>query len=200
MVEQYLLESTARELVRLAMHAQGLDALLVPRQASSGENAGKPPARRGSKPPLSVSIVDLKMETEQLLGRWCAQVASESPESGLPPGRGSGGQLMATRADWLRERLWVIESAVWGTLCCEELVAQARMVEDVVAPADGDVIDPPPFGTARQLARWCRLLGSPMSRSTIQRAVADGRLPSVVAPNGQVLIETEAVLELARLN
>ncbi|MBE7338112.1 hypothetical protein [Corynebacterium aurimucosum] len=193
-MDDYLMDACGRALVRLASDGPGLDELLQPRQPSSGENAGKPPSKRGSKPPLSLAILDLKLETEEVLGQWCGQLAREAPEHGSLP----SGASIAQRADWLRSRLPILETMPWGQRAAEELIATARVVSDVVMPPKraGDP-DPLEFGTTREMASWSALLGMPVSRATIRRAIEDGRIEAETTPEGKVLVKLADVLELA---
>lgn len=194
MLDELLLNELDRGLVMLARDAPGLDALLEPRSPSSGENAGKPPARRGAKPPVSISILDLKLETEKLVGFWCGQLASEDPDAGSVPAEAG----LVGRTSWLRARLAMLTSKPWGQTCAEELVAQALVVSDVVSPGPA-LNDPTPIevGTAREIVQWARWLGRSVSRSQVQRWVKDGMIPSELAPDGRRLIRLADVLELA---
>lgn len=70
------LDSLGRSLWWLESRGPDLDALLVPRVPSSGENAGKAAVRGKSKPSLNLALVDLKIEAESVLGHWCGQVVS----------------------------------------------------------------------------------------------------------------------------
>lgn len=196
-MDDYLLDSCGRALVRLSVDGPGLDELLVPRQPCSGENAGKPPSRRESRPPVSLPLLDLKLNALEVVGHWCGCVARAAPECGSLP----SGESLAERAEWLRHRLPVLEVVPWGQRCAEEVIAVARVVSDVVSPP-ACAGDPQPLevGTARQIASWAALLGRPVSRASIQRAVADGRLASEMTPDGRVLVRLSDVLDLGRSN
>lgn len=198
MLDDYLVEALSRSLVRLSIDGAGLDELLEPRQPTSGENAGKPPSRRGSKPPLSVSMLDLKCATEETLGRWCGALVRACPEVGQAPGAEAAGRIIEARADWLRAHLVELEQQAWATRCAEEVIAQARLVSDVVAPPAA-VGDPEPiaYGTAREVAAWCRHLGKPVSRAAIRRAVATGRIQAQTMPDGRVIVQLADALTLA---
>lgn len=200
MVDDRLLEQVGRALVKLASDADGLEELLVPRQASSGESAGKPPARRGSKPPLSVAMMDLKLETEAVLGKWCGVAVRDIDGVGhAPSSHACHGSLIAARADWLREHLGVLVEQAWAARCFEELIAQASLVADVVAPPCAPV-EPIAYGTARQVSRWTAVLGTPVSRMKIRRWIETGRIESMKLPSGEVIVSMDEVLEISRKN
>lgn len=192
-MDDFLLDALGRALVRLSVDGPGLDDLLEPRTPASGENAGKPPARRGSKPPLSVSILDLKIDTQGVLYSWCTHLASANPDQGAVGGSAS----IAECADWLHERILVLETMPWGRRCAEEVIATARLVSDVVMPpARANDPEPIEVGTAREMAAWSRLMGRPVSRSSIQRAIANGAISHELAPDGRVLVRLADVLKL----
>lgn len=172
----------------------GLDDLLVPRQASSGENAGKPPARRGSRPPIDVVVLDVKLEVLATLGFWCGQVVSAGCGPAAPPhDRGVVGL-----ACWLRARLPEIEEFEWAEMAAHEVIGQARRVEDLVAPPLG-ADDPAPieWGTSREVASWSRNLGCDVGRETVRRWAAQGRVASRGDGDGRVLISLPDVLKCA---
>ncbi len=194
-MDDYLMDACGRALVRLALDGPGLDELMEPRQPSSGENAGKPPSKRESRPPVSLPLLDLKLNALEVLGYWCGCLVRAVPECGSLPAEAS----LAQRAEWLRHRLPLLEQVAWGQRCAEEVIAVARVVSDVVSPPAG-VGDPEPleFGTARQIAAWSALLGRPVSRASIRRAVADGRITAEITPDGRMLVRLSDVLGLCR--
>lgn len=194
-MDDLLLDELGRSLVSLERLAPLVDDLLVPRQASSGENAGKAPAKKGSKLPLSASIVDMKIDAQQVLGGWCGCLTDDAPEVGQAPVDRS----LGARASWLREQLAVLEMMPWAELCAEEIIAQARLIADVVDPLPS-VSDPEPieWGTAREVVSWARLLGVPVSRSSVQRWVLSGEVASEMCPDGRVLVLLADVLERGR--
>lgn len=164
-----------RALWTLEVLASGLDEMLVPRQASSGENAGKPPARRGSRPPINLVVLDVKLDVLAVIRFWCGLVVRECPEVGPLPESREVGAL----AGWLRERLAVVERFEWAELAADEVIAQARWVEDVVSPPRGQQ-DPGPieWGTSREVASWARNAGVRVSRETVRRWAEAGRVAS----------------------
>lgn len=73
-MDDQLLTMFSHSLFDLESFSPLLDELLFPRQPAAGENAGKAVVVKGSKVPLSTSILDLKIECEVLLARWCSTV------------------------------------------------------------------------------------------------------------------------------
>ncbi|MEJ6013804.1 hypothetical protein WG936_08145 [Corynebacterium sp. H127] len=188
-----LFESLGRALYWLSVDADALDELLVPRQPTSGENAGKPPNLPGSKPPLSIPMLQLKTDTEQVVHRWCWLLSDSARDVvGLPLDSVS----LARRAQWLSFHLETLESMPWFDRAAEELIAQGNVVADVVRPPSAEN-DPLPIevGTAREIASWTRHLGRRVSRTTIQRWARQGVIPSEVAPDGRLLVRLADVLD-----
>lgn len=196
-MDDSLVHDLGRSLYRLSRFGPFLDDLMLPRQAASGENAGKPPSKGKSKPPVVVSMMDLKAEAQWLLSMWCGALVSSCPEVGCVP----ADRAIAVRAEWLREHLLVVESMPWARRCAEQVIAQERMISDVVAPPVGKE-DPEPIemGTIREIIGWARHLGRPVSRTTVQRWVACGMIPSERTPDGRVLVRLSDVLDQVPLS
>lgn len=194
-MDDLLLDELGRALVRLEKLGPMLDDLIVPRSVSSGENAGLAPVVPGSRPPVSVPMVDLKVQTERILGWWCGRLVESCPEVGpVPAGRG-----MVIRAAWLRERLSSFEVMPWAELGAQDMVAQSRWVADVVdPPSPVDAPGPLEVGPVREIASWCAHLGCPVSERSVRRWVAAGEVASTLAPDGRMLVALDAVLERAR--
>lgn len=194
-MDDELLDMLARWLVSLELLAPGLDDLMVPRQASSGENAGKAPVRKRSRPPLSTPILDLKAQTQDVLGRWVGQLCVSSLDVGSPP----VGREIAPRALWIREHLPVLETMPWAEMAAEQIIAQAREVADVVDPPPS-ASDPPPLevGPVRSIVSWARHFGVQVSERSVQRWAAAGEVSSVTAPDGRLLVPLADVLDRAR--
>lgn len=194
-MDDTLLNDLGRSLFSLQRDGPGLDELLVPRQASSGENAGKPPSRGGPKLPLSVTILDQKLETEQVLGQWCRILAHSSTEVGDPP----VGRTVRSRAAWLKEHILVLDEMPWGEMAAEQIIAQARAISDVVSPPMSET-DPDPIevGTAREVVSWARNFGVDVSRSTVRRWIESGEIDYHPCPDGRYLLRLADVLDRAR--
>lgn len=212
-----LLERCSRALVTLESLGPRLDDLLVPRAVApdGGERvAGSVP---GSKPPLVIPIVDLKVEVEGCLRFWLGQVGA-IPEGGgcdgPPPGsghvpRGVGlppwghgrhaREDIAVLAARLRGSLTLMEQAPWAEEAALEVVDKAWLVSETVAPAVGEeTVAPPASGTTRVVASWLRLLGVPLSRMQLRRLVEAGELAVSVQPDGSHHIALDDALTLAR--
>ena len=195
-MHDHLLEMTSRSLVKLELCADRLDALLVPSTAASGTNAGKPPSRRGSKPPLSVAMLDLKVGATEVLAFWGGRLVRDYPGEMEQPGR----RDLSGWAAWVRVHLPEMEEMVWAETAAEQIISCARQVADVVDPPAA-ASDPLPIqvGTAREVASWCANLGAKVSRWKIQQWIDSGEVRHERLPDGRVMVELEAVLSAARV-
>lgn len=168
-----------------------LDDLLFPRQPSSGENAGKPPKGGKSRPPLQISMVDLKAQTESVLCAWSARAASALSVP-VPASR-----LIGVRAAWLQTHLADLGEMPWLDMAVEQIVAQARLVLDVVEPADGDPVDPIEVGGPAEVASWARHLGAKVSRATVYRWAQRGVIASQLMSDGRLVVRLDEVMKTA---
>lgn len=193
LMDDQLLNMLSRSLFELESFSPLIDELLFPRQPVAGENAGKAVTVKGSKVPLSTSILDLKIECEDLLARWCAVVAQQC-DGGTPSSRS-----IHHRAAWLQENLFVIDEMPWAEMCAEQIIAETRLLRDVVAPPES-ADDPQPLevGTTREIVAWARHLGVQVSRTTVQRWVEQGAIHVEMAPDGRILVQLADVLDRAR--
>lgn len=192
-MDAQLLNMFSRSLFDLESFSPLVDELLFPRQPAAGENAGKAVAVKGSKLPLSTSMLDMKIECESLLVWWCA-VVSQNSDVGSPPEERS----INARAAWLQSHLFVIDEMPWGEMCAEQIIAETRLLRDVVAPpAPADDPLPLEIGTTREIVGWARHLGVQVSRITVRRWIERGTIPSELAPDGRVLIRLADVLDHA---
>lgn len=195
MLDDLLLDELGRALVRLEKLGPLLDDLVVPRQVSSGENAGVAPLMPTSRPPVSVPMVDLKAETERLVGWWCGQLVDSCPEVGSTPADSS----VVVRAAWLRQRMAQVERMPWAAMMAEDLVAQSRWVADVVdPPASMDAPDPLEVGPVKAIVSWCHHLGVQVSERSVWRWCQQGEIPSEAAPDGRMLVRLADVVHRAR--
>lgn len=190
-----IVDDLGRNLHWLSVRADLVDDLLFPRQASSGENAGKPPARRKSKPPLVVDVADFIRDGENTLGFWCGRLVEACPEVGQPPAP----RRMAARASWLGEHVPELEAMPWVEMMAEEVASLSAMVMDLVDPLPA-ASDPEPIeeGTTREIAGWLRHLGWPTSRTTLRRWIESGRLPARLLLDGRVVVRLDDALDLAK--
>lgn len=194
-MDDQLLGMFARALWILEEASPGLDDLLLPSQSTGGENAGKPANAQGSKPPVSVAMLDLKVETLDLLAGWCGFLVEDCPEVGASPST----RTIPVLAGWLQKHLPAIESMPWSTACAEEIIAQSRFVDDLVNPGSS-VNDPQPIeeGSCREVARWTRVLGRPVHYATVSRWARAGLVSSRLADDGRVVVNLGEVMEYAR--
>ena len=190
-----IVDDLGRNLHWLSVRADLVDDLLFPRQASSGENAGKPPARRKSKPPLVVDVADFIRDGENMLGFWCGRLVESCPEVGRPP----ASRRMSARASWLGGHVPELEAMPWVEMMAGEVASLSAMVVDLVDPLPA-ASDPEPIeeGTTREIAGWLRHLGWPTSRTTIRRWVESGQLPARLLLDGRVVVRLDDALDLAK--
>lgn len=190
-----MIDDLGRFLYWLTVDGDLLDDLVVPRQPTSGENAGCAPQRGRSKPPVVLGVVDVKASVESTLGWWCGQLAAAAPSVGSPP----ASRRISSRAQWLREHVDVAMEMPWADLMAEEVGGQARLVRDLVMPPVSDS-DPEPIaeGTVREVASWLRSFGLTTSKSTLHRWVAAGKLDSRARDDGRVIVSLADAAELAR--
>lgn len=190
-----IVDELGRNLHWLSVRADLVDDLLFPRQASSGENAGKPPARRKSKPPLVIDVADFIRDGENTLGFWCGRLVESCPEVGRPP----ASRRMSARASWLGGHVPELESMPWVEMMAGEVASLSAMVVDLVDPLPA-ASDPEPIeeGTTREIAGWLRHLGWPTSRTTIRRWIESGELPARLLLDGRVVVRLDDALDLAK--
>lgn len=212
MVDEYLgdvgQDRLGRLLHRLEVAGPRLDSVLVVSPPASGVNAGRPVARRSSRPPLPVGVLDVKVECEQVLLGWCANLVAD--RGGVMPCP----RTIAVMAAWLHRRLPEVAASSWAPDCLDEVEACARRVADVIdppppaaaphpgahAPAPG--VDGPgvagAWGTSRQIEQAARLLGCPVSRTTVRAWAAAGIVSQRMLADGRVVYQLSDVLARAR--
>lgn len=182
-----LLHQLGRALYSLECEGDKLDDLLFPRQACSGTNAGKPPARRGSTPPVNLAMLDLKLSTENVVAWWAMRVPHAMED-------GPASRNIADGARWLQGHLAAIDDAPWGELAAQEIIAAARLVSEVVSDPIDDELVPVESGTCRAVAAWARAAGAQVSKTTINRWAKAGEIPSSVDDCGRVIVSLADVL------
>lgn len=184
------LDSLGRSLWWLESRGPDLDALLVPRVPSSGENAGKAAVRGKSKPPLNLALVDLKIEAESVLGHWCGQVVSAFPGLGPVP----VSRELGVRARWLGERLVSLESAPWLSMMADEVGSVATVVMDVVDPPESSPKESAPdVGSVDVIVSWLRHDGYAVSRSKVYRLIQSHDLPAHKGEDGRLIVRLDDV-------
>lgn len=186
-----LLDKLSRSLVALENLGPKLDDLLFPRQAppDGGGGGGSRPA---SKPPLSLSIVDLKVEVETCLRFWSAELV-RAVRLAAP-----SEHAIAVQAAWLRSHLLELEPMPWAETAALDIIDDAWLVTETVVPPGRETVEPPAEGTARIIASWLSFLGFPLSRSQLQRHIAAGDLPTTPNPDGSLAIQLADALDIAR--
>ena len=199
MMDDESVNRLARALVDVETYAPQVVDLMTPRVPCSGEGAFKPPTRAGSKPPLVVAMVDLHIWVEAVVVGWSSNLQADAVAAGCSVTAFPRERDVVEHARWLRENVWELAEMPWSGIARDEVVACAQLLADVVSPplSPGDP-KPVEFGTAREIAAWCRHLGVRVSRSTIQRWVGAGRVPSQRLDDGRVLIRLSDVLAVAR--
>lgn len=189
------IDDLGRHLYWLETDGDLLDDLLIPRQPTSGENAGRPPQRGKSKPPVVLGVVDLKADVEEVLGYWCGQLVASLPDLGSPPSN----RRIAPRAAWLRGHAAELLVMPWSEMMADEVASRARLVRDVVSPPATDS-DPEPIeeGTTREVESWLRLLGFPTSRASLRRWIETGDLAYRTLDDGRRVVRLDEAAELAK--
>lgn len=189
------IDDLGRHLYWLETDGDLLDDLLVPRQPTSGENAGRPPQRGKSKPPVVLGVVDLKAEVEEVLGYWCGQLVASVPDLGPP----TSSRRIAARAGWLRGHTAELFAMPWAEMMADEVASRARLVRDVVSPP-ARASDPEPIeeGTTREIESWLRLLGVPASRASLRRWIDAGDLEYRMLDDGRRVVRLADAVELAK--
>lgn len=188
-----LLHQLGKALYLLECEGGSLEDLLYPQQSSARGSITRQAARRGSTPPVNLSMLDLKMSIEGTLLFWVAQLASDVV--GAPVSR-----TIVDSARWLQAHISGIDDAPWGELAAQEIIAQAHLVADVVSdPAGSDAPEMVRQGSCRVVAAQARSAGVPVSKSTIHRWAVTGEIPSSVGSSGEVIVQLDDVLARARL-
>lgn len=189
------IDDLGRNLHWLSIRADLVDDLLFPRQPSSGENAGKPPSRGKSKPPLVVDVADFIRDGENTLGFWCGKLVEVCPDVGAPP----ASRRMSSRAQWLGSHVGVLLDMPWVEMMATEVASLSSMVMDLVDPAPS-ASDPEPIeeGTTREVSGWLRHFGVPVHRRTLQRWIESGDLPARVLLDGRIVVRLEDAVDLAK--
>ena len=133
-----------------------LDAQLEPARGNHTD-AYKAPSLPRSKPPCSMTWLDLKLTIENVLRTTCRQVWADLPGKRVPP----PSQLvpmcawLSERADHLAACMWA-DSEVWwqmqegveGSSAAAETINHARLLEETLDP----IVKHPPAQTATELA------------------------------------------------
>ena len=196
MLDDLLLDELGRALVRVETLGPLLDDLLSPRQGSAVDSAGVAASVPGSRPPVSVPMVDLKIDSQRVLCGWVGCLVEDAPgEVGQAP----VDRALAVQGLWLRERLAVLEVMPWAVVAAEEIIAQVWLLSDVVdPPVSRD--DPAPIeeGACRVVASCARLLGRPVDPATVWRWAKSGRISHRLDAQGHMMVRLDEVLKNVR--
>lgn len=192
-MDDYLLHELGKGLYSLERNGAGLEELLAfHRGGSTTDTPGR--AVCCSKPPVNLTVLDLLVQTECLLGFWASEVlACGDGVVGPVP----DGGITATAA-WLQRYLDVADGAPWGEMMAEEVIAQARMVAAVVEPdSGGEEPTPPEWATCQAAASWAKQSGAPVSRTTVYRWAQAGKVATAKDDAGGMLVRLGDVLARA---
>lgn len=186
-MDDYLLHELGKALYALETEGGALADLLTFRRRSGGDT----PVGRSvcsSRPPVNLSMLDLKICTENLLTFWSGQIAVASGV-GVPQR-----QDVPVLAGWLQRYLWVFDGAPWGVMAAEEIVAQARLVSEVVADSSADEHEeaPPAWASCRVVASWLTLRGYRVSHMRVWRWAQAGLVQTVPGDDGLLVCYADA--------
>lgn len=186
-----------RALVLIEKLAPRLDDVMVPSPPASGTNAGRAVSQRGSRPPVVLSPLVLKMGLEESLRRWslrvCFHDALVSPRCESP----------SRWASWLYAHLLVLCDVPGAEDAVAELEHFAEKLADLVDPKDVQCDSSArrsslKRGTARQLSEATAVLGCHVSKHAIREWGRTGQISSVPQSDGSVHYVLEEVVQRAR--
>lgn len=186
-MDNYLLHELGKALYALETEGGALSDLLTFHRGSGGDTPGGRSAC-ASRPPVNLSMLDLKMRTENLLAFWAGQIAVASGR-GVPQERD-----VPVLAGWLQQRLWVFDEAPWGAMAAEEIVAQARLVTEVVTDSSVDEGEevPPEWASCRAVASWLARRGYQVSHMRIWRWAQAGLVRTAAGDDGALVCYADA--------
>lgn len=186
-MDDYLLHELGKALYTLETEGGALADLLTFRRCSGGDTPGGR-AVCSSRPPVNLSMLDLKMRTENLLAFWAGQIAVTSGV-GAPQEHG-----VPVLAGWLQQHLWAFDEAPWGDMAAEEIVAQARLVSEVVSAPGADECEeaPPEWASCRVVASWLTRRGYRVSHMRVWRWAQAGLVQTVPGEDGLLVCYADA--------
>ena len=186
-MDDYLLHELGKALYTLESEGGAMADLLTFRKCSGGDT---PVGRSAcaSRPPVNLSMLDLKMRTENLLEFWAGQIAVASG-AGAPQEHS-----VPVLARWLQQQLWVFDGAPWGAMAAEEIVAQARLVSEVVSAPGADECEetPPEWASCRVVASWLTRRGYRVSHMRVWRWAQAGLVQTVPGEDGLLVCYADA--------
>lgn len=191
-MDDYLLHELGKSLYSLERNGDWLQELLAfHRVSSTTDTLGRVVCC--SKPPVNLTVLDLLVQTERLLGFWASEVLAcgDGVMGPVPEG-------IAPVAAWLQRYLDVADGAPWGEMMAEEVIAQARMVAVVVEPdSGGEEPSPPEWATCQVASSWAKQAGAPVSRTTVYRWAQAGKVATTKDDDGGMLVRLDDVLARA---
>ena len=186
-MDDYLLHELGKALYTLESEGGAMADLLTFRRCSGGDT---PVGRSAcaSRPPVNLSMLDLKICTENLLAFWAGQIAVASGV-GVPQEHS-----ISVLARWLQRHLWVFDEAPWGAMAAEEIVAQSRLVAEVVSVLGADECEetPPEWASCRAVASWLTRRGYRVSHMRVWRWAQAGLVQTVASDDGVLVCYTDA--------
>lgn len=186
-MDDYLLHELGKALYALETEGGALADLLTFRKGSGSDT---PVGRSAcaSRPPVNLSMLDLKMRTENLLAFWAGQIAVTSGV-GVPQEHS-----VPVLAGWLQQQLWAFDGAPWGVMAAEEIVAQSRLVSEVVTDSGADAYEeaPPEWASCRVVASWLTRRGYRVSHMRVWRWAQAGLVQTVPGEDGLLVCYADA--------
>jgi len=132
-------------------------------------------------------MLDLKICTENLLAFWAGQIAVASGV-GVPQEHS-----ISVLARWLQRHLWVFDEAPWGGMAAEEIVAQSRLVAEVVADSSDECEEvPPEWASCRVVASWLARRGYRVSHMRVWRWAQAGLVRTATGDDGSLVCYADA--------
>ena len=130
-----------RDLHTLEVFGPRLEDMMVPTTPASGTNAGRPAKRGGSRPPVVVHVLDVKLDAGAALAKLATRLVMTvgRAEVGSP-----GSNELAVVAVWLHRHVLVIAAQPWARERALEVARVARRVADLVDPPPPVETPPPP--------------------------------------------------------
>lgn len=186
-MDDYLLHELGKALYTLESEGGAMADLLTFRRGSGGDTlVGR--SACASRPPVNLSMLDLKMRTENLLEFWAGQIAVASG-AGAPQEHS-----VPVLARWLQQQLWVFDGAPWGAMAAEEIVAQSRLVSEVVADSGADECEetPPEWASCRVVASWLARRGYRVSHMRVWRWAQAGLVQTAAGDGGMLVCYADA--------
>ena len=187
-------ERLGRALSALESMAPALDALLLP-SAPPPSSGGRPPSRRGPRPPLPIHLLDIQCVAELCLRGWAVNLADDV-QYAQPKREG-----IELTARWLHDRIHDVAEREWASECLEEVEHHCRVVADIVDPPETQQRERsavPERGSARQVSDALAVLGVRVSHTTLRAWAKAGRIHTTLTEQGVELFDVAVCLQVAR--